>query len=207
MNNDVTRQSYFESIVIVAMFIIISYGVQTHVDFFVEVIGDQFTGKLLYVLITIIATVVAPVSSMPLIAVASSLWGFVTGALLSIVGWFVGATIAFELSRSFGKRILFRLISMRSQERLQRIIPQDYTIMSLVLLRMSVPVDVLSYALGLFSAVSRKKYYLSTALGIIPFAFAFAYFGRVDYRLQIAIFSVAGLMVWRYQRIQKPRDS
>ena len=47
--------------------------------------------------------------------------------------------------------------------------------MSLVLLRMTFPVDVLSYALGLFSrSTTAAEVALSTALGAAPFALLFA---------------------------------
>ncbi|MDD5083547.1 MAG: VTT domain-containing protein [Candidatus Moranbacteria bacterium] len=193
-------RSWIRLIAALAVFIVLSYAAQTHVDTLARMVGEGWFGKLSYVAMTIIATVIAPVSSVPLIAAASGLWGWVMGALLSILGWFIGAAIAFELSRSYGRKRILESLNDQSKAALQRIIPQRYGFVGLILLRMSVPVDVLSYALGLFSSVDRKTYYISTAIGIIPFAFVFAYFGMIDYRWQIAVFILAVVAIWCHNR-------
>lgn len=47
--------------------------------------------------------------------------------------------------------------------------PQKYLCWPIVLLRMAVPVDMLSYLLGLFKDLSWKVYGFATLLGITPF--------------------------------------
>lgn len=183
-----------------ALFIAVSYVTQAYVDTLVQMVGEGWFGKILYVCITIIATVIAPVSSVPLIAVASGLWGWMSAAALSSIGWFIGAMIVFELSRSYGRDWVSGILSKRSKSALQRILPQRYNLTSLILLRMSVPVDALSYALGLFSDVDRKRYYIATAIGIVPFACVFAYFGMIDYRWQVVVLVLAIAVLWYYQR-------
>lgn len=191
--------NYISLVLIAGAFVMLSYVTQTHLDVFLGMTGNDLSGKFIYVGITTIAIVIAPISSVPLIAAAVSMWGLLMGIFLSVIGWFIGAIIVFELSRSFGQKLILSVISIRSQEMLQRVISKDYTLVSLILLRMSVPVDVLSYALGLFSKVNRKDYYLSTALGIIPFAVVFAYLGAIDYRFQLTMFALAIATIGYYQ--------
>lgn len=146
-------------------------------------------GALLYVLITVIAVVVAPVSTFPLLPLAVSLWGSFFAAVLSIIGWTLGASIAFGLARRYGKPLIGKLISLKKIEHVEKLIPQKNIFMSVVLLRMAMPVDLLSYALGLFSGISFKHYFFATLIGVSPFAFFFAY--AVDLPVAIQFFVVA----------------
>lgn len=201
MKSKIRINSWLSLIAIVAAFMAVSFVVQKYTGFFIHVMGDGgMYGKVLYVVVTIIAVVVAPVSSVPLIAIASGVWGWVWGGALSIIGWLIGASIAFELSRSFGRELILNIMSDTTIERLHRIIPKHYSTLSLILLRMTIPVDILSYALGLFSNVNRRQYYLSTAIGIIPFAFIFAYVGIINYRWQLVLLIMAVLAAWQYKK-------
>lgn len=50
---------------------------------------------------------------------------------------------------------------------------QDFWL--LVFLRMILPVDFLSYAIGLLSQINFWKFSLATFIGVIPFSFLFSY--------------------------------
>jgi len=189
--------------VTVFLFIGVSYIVQSNTAFLEQAVNNSIEGAALYVAITVLAIVVAPVSSLPLLPLAVGIFGWVGGALLSVVGWFIGATIAFELSRAYGKALLGRFVDIKPVETVTRQIPESYGFFGLVLLRMSVPVDILSYALGLFTTVPRRLYYLSTLVGIIPFAFIFAYVGSLSPILQLSAFLLAGTVIfvgWKTRR-------
>jgi len=188
-------RSYIPVALIIILFVGISFVAQTNLHFFEKLRMNTLEGMLLYVLTTIVATVLAPVSSLPLISVATNLWGWIAAGVLSIIGWFIGAAIVFELSRLYGKKLIGRIIDLQSIEAISAKLPQKYTLSFLILLRMSVPVDILSYALGLFTVVDRKTYYISTAIGIIPFAFIFSYFGTVSYQYQIIALGVVMLAI------------
>ena len=60
---------------------------------------------------------------------------------------------------------------------------------------MVIPVDGLSYILGLFSKMSLKSYTLATIIGLTPFAFIWAYFGGMNFYYQIILFLVAGILI------------
>lgn len=132
-------------------------------------------GAFLYVSITVLAVVAAPISTFPLLPVAVSLWGSFLAAVLSIVGWTIGASIAFGLARRYGKPLIRKMVSLEKIQRIEKMIPEENIFMSVVLLRMTLPVDILSYALGLFSGISFRNYFLATLIGVSPFAFFFAY--------------------------------
>lgn len=139
------------------------------------VINSGSLGMIFYVFITAIAVVIAPISTFPLIPIASIAWGFVISAILSIAGWTIGAQIAFMIARRFGKPLVQKFISLEKLEAFEKRIPEKNLFWSIVLLRMTVPVDLLSYALGLFSKISYSKYFWATIIGVTPFAFIFSY--------------------------------
>jgi len=156
--------------------------------FFEALIGDSLYGKFIYILIAIVGTVIAPISALPLLPAAVGLWGPNMAAVLSTVGWFVGAGIDYELARRYGKKLVEKIVSIETIERFTARISVKYSFTNLLFLRLLLPVDIVSYALGLFTLVGRKLYYSTTLIGIVPFAFIWAYFGALNYKYQIGAF-------------------
>lgn len=79
---------------------------------------NSVIGMVAYVFITTIAIVVAPISTLPLIPIAVSIWGWFLVGILSIVGWTIGSQIAFMLARRFGKSFIQKFYSL---EKLQKV--------------------------------------------------------------------------------------
>lgn len=131
----------------------------------------------MFVFLLVVATVIAPLTVLPLIPVASLIFGALQTSLLSIAGWTIGAVISFLLARLFGKRALRLFISLEAIERLEEKIGSRAEFWYLVCLRMILPVDVLSYAFGFISKISFSSYFLATLIGVTPFSFIFAYGG------------------------------
>jgi len=148
-------------------------------------IQGGLVGMFSYVLITAVAIVLAPISTLPLIPLAVGIWGWVTTALLSIAGWVTGSQIAFYLARRYGKKLVQRFISLERFTTFEKRFSADNLFITVVLLRMTVPVDILSYALGLFSNLSSRAFFFSTLIGVTPFAFIFSYTGSLSLGLQI----------------------
>lgn len=201
MKNIFNNPSPYFFILLIFLFVLISFLVQENLYLFEQMKINRGEGMFLYVCITIIATVIAPISSLPLIVIASNLWGWVVAGILSIVGWFIGAAIAFELARVYGKKLIQRIINLKLIEATSTKLPQKYTLLILILLRMFIPVDILSYVLGLFSTIDQKTYYIGTAIGIVPFAFVFSYFGTVSYHYQIIIMGITIFAIGTYWSI------
>ncbi|RMD59929.1 hypothetical protein D6833_10765, partial [Candidatus Parcubacteria bacterium] len=72
--------------------------------------GRGAAGMMFYVFASIAATVVAPLTTVPLIPLAAALWGPIPTALLSIAAWWIGAIIAFWISRRFGEPLVRRIV-------------------------------------------------------------------------------------------------
>ncbi|NCT02103.1 VTT domain-containing protein [Candidatus Parcubacteria bacterium] len=124
--------------------------------------SNGLLGISTYVLITITAVVIAPVSTLPLIPIAVTIWGWQITAILSIIGWVIGSQIAFLLARRFGKKIILRFISLQKIEKFEQRLSKENIFWTVVLLRLAVPVDIFSYALGLFSTMKAGSFFLVT---------------------------------------------
>ena len=117
--------------------------------------------------------------------------------------------LAFVLARRARQWVLRRFSSVHRHTQIDRLIHPQHRLTSLIMLRMTFPVDVLSYALGLFSrSTSGADVALSTALGAAPFALMFALVPTLSgvAQLVIAVASVAvfGLYVVWVLRASRP---
>jgi uncharacterized membrane protein YdjX (TVP38/TMEM64 family) len=169
-------------------------------------------GAVLVGVLMCIATVFAPLAVLPIIPVIAPILGPFTTALASYLGWLVGAIIAFWIAREFGQPIAYRLMKPEHIKTLQKHIDPEISFGTIVMLRVAIPVDALSYALGLFTSVSYRTYTVATAIGIFWFSFAFAYMGnhlvngQYVQLLGIGVASVAILyFAWRYRKSHTKR--
>jgi uncharacterized membrane protein YdjX (TVP38/TMEM64 family) len=188
-------KSFIGLLIILGLFILSSYLVRENIDLIKDLIGNDFLGILIYILITITAIVIAPISMMPLIPIASNIWGRVPTAIILIFGWTLGSIIVFYISRKYGVPLIKKFVSLEKINKLESKIPKENLFLDILLLRMIIPVDILSYALGLFSKVKFKTYFLATIIGLIPFAFVFSYLGTIPFYYQILGFFIVGLII------------
>jgi uncharacterized membrane protein YdjX (TVP38/TMEM64 family) len=174
----------------IIFFIFFSYLVQTNINFLKTLINENILGLVIYFLIIILAIVIAPISSIPLIPLVSNIWGWLITALVSIIGWTIGSMIAFLLARKYGVKIVNKIISLKSIQRIEKKMPEDHLFLSVILLRMIIPVDILSYALGLFSKIKFWSYSIATFIGVIPVTFLLSYSGTISF-----IYQIIGLVI------------
>ncbi len=205
---DKKLRGLFEAIGVIIVSIYFSYVVQNNFSYFEKFIVKGVTGIVVYVLIEITSIVIAPVTTLPLIAVASNLWGWINAGLISIFAWTIGAWIAFVISRKYGVRIIKKFISIEKIQEIEAKIPREHLFWSVVLMRIIIPVDILSYALGIFTKMKARSYIIATIIGISPFAFLLAYLGTIPINYQILLFFIAGVLIligWIIKLIYKKR--
>jgi len=191
--------------IILILFILSSYFVRENIEFVENLIGNNFLGVLIYILISIVAIVIAPISMMPLVPIAANLWGWFYSGIIHIIGWFIGSVIVFWISRKYGVPLIKKFISLKKLNEFEKKIPKENLFIDLVLLRMIIPIDLLSYALGLFSKVKFKTYALVTIIGITPFAFVFSFLGTIPIYYQLLGFFLVGLAVVLIHEFRKKK--
>lgn len=181
--------------IVTFLFIAASFVANAYDDQIREFVqAGGYFGMAAYVLIMILSVVIAPVSALPLMPIASGAWGWFMAGALSIVGWVIGSQIAFWIARRFGRPFVLKMVSKETLETMKRKFSQTNLFWTVVLLRMMLPVDALSYALGLFSTMSNLSYFWATLIGVTPLALVFAYAGTLPLRFQIMV-TVGALIV------------
>jgi uncharacterized membrane protein YdjX (TVP38/TMEM64 family) len=151
-------------------------------------------GAIVYITLNILDAVIAPGATLPLIPIAARAWGHVLAALITTAGWTAGSLIAFYIARRWGSPLVKKLTSMERVRRLRPYIPK-HPFWSVVLLRLVMPMDVISYVLGLFTEMSWASYGLATALGLTPSAFILTYIGKTPRAYDIMMFGIGGAIV------------
>lgn len=182
-----SKHVYLSAFILIVFFVLATYIAQVHNDYFISLIGTKnVLGFISYIALMVLATIVAPLSTLPMMPIAVGIWGSFTTALLSVVGWSLGALIAFYISKTYGRPVALKFISEEHINRIDEKIPENHNqLISIILLRMVVPVDILSYTLGLFPRISWKNYTVGSVLGVVPFSFIFAYLGGLSVQAQI----------------------
>lgn len=170
-------------------------------------------GALVYVLAGAASVVLLPLSSLPLVPLAARLWGVWVAGALSAAGWWLGALLAFWIAR-LARPSLERFVSLSALDRLERSIPPDVGFAGIVVLRIILPVDVTSFALGLLRQLRFTLYATASLIGIIPFAFAWSYagsrLGKGDYLVfaalatALVLVGLAGERYWLRRRGRQP---
>jgi uncharacterized membrane protein YdjX (TVP38/TMEM64 family) len=156
-------------------------------------------GVAVFVATSALAVLMPALTNLPLVPVAVLAWGPWWTAALLLVGWTLGSLLSFALGREARALIVRRFPSVQRHAQIERLIHPRHRLASLVLLRMTFPVDVLSYALGLFSpATTLAQNTLATLLGAAPFALLFAWVPVMPLPLQLAVFGGSALLFVLY---------
>ncbi|MBS3072466.1 TVP38/TMEM64 family protein [Candidatus Pacearchaeota archaeon] len=200
---------------IIILFLFVSYLVQTNIDYIRNNLDYGINGMIFYIIALVISIVFAPVSVVPLIPIASGLWGWQITGLLNIIGWSLGAVIAFLISRKYGVPLVSKLLPIKKLYDFEKYLPEKHLFFVVVFFRMVTPVDGLSYVLGLFTRMSFVSFTLATVIGITPFSFIFAYAGTLNLWYQILFLTIAFLVFLlgvliaylNYKRKEKSRKS
>jgi len=188
-------RAFFLILIIIVLFFLVSFLIQNWIIDISILEENIVISMIVFVLIATVEAVIAPLSIFPLVPLASSLFGWFLTAVLSIIGWTLGAFIAFKISRVYGKPLVKKIVSLQKIEDFEKKLPEEHLFATIVLLRMFIVVDFLSYALGLFSKIKTSTYMYATILGLIPFAIVTSYLGVVPLGYQIIGVAIGGLII------------
>ncbi len=191
------RREYVSLAVVATVLVCAVWLARSHAESLKQFIDHHaIAGVVVYIVLNILDAVIAPGATLPLIPIAAHIWGRVAAALITTAGWTAGSLIAFYIARRWGSPLVKKLTSMERVKRLRPYIPK-HPFWSVVLLRLVIPMDVISYVLGLFTEMSWPSYGLATALGLTPSAFILTYIGKMPRAYDIIMFGVGGtVVVW-----------
>jgi uncharacterized membrane protein YdjX (TVP38/TMEM64 family) len=201
-------RGYLTLAVVAAVLVSAVWLARSHTDALRAFIDQHpVKGVVVYIVLNILDAVLAPGATLPLIPIVAHAWGHVPAALITTVGWTAGSLVAFFIARRWGAPVVRKITSMERVKRLRPYVPDAFW--SVVLLRLIMPMDAISYVLGLFSDMRWRTYALATALGLTPSAFILAYIGRTPFAYDVIMFGVgAGVvaaLIYSMRRRARPR--
>jgi uncharacterized membrane protein YdjX (TVP38/TMEM64 family) len=185
---------------VLALFVVALLLVRAYTAPIQSVLGAHAPlGVVVFVATSVVAVLLPMLTNLPLLPLAVLAWGPWWTAGLLLAGWVIGAALSFALGRHARDAILRHFPSVRRHADIDRLIHPRHRMISLVLLRMTFPVDVLSYALGLFSrSTTLAENAVSTALGAAPFALLFAWIPALPLSGQAVVFVASALVFVAY---------
>ena len=156
-------------------------------------------GVAAFVALAALAVVFPSFTNVMFIPIGVATFGPFWAAVLCIVGWWLGSVAAFAVGRYYEKSLLSRFPSFQNYLYIDKLVTEKNMFWKLIFLRMTFPVDVLSYALALFSKrVTHSMNAITTLIGIAPFAFVFTYAGEMMYKNVVWLTGVLAVVfiVW-----------
>jgi uncharacterized membrane protein YdjX (TVP38/TMEM64 family) len=157
--------------------------------------GAGIWAPLAFIAIKMATYVFAPLTSGPIQLSAGVLFGFIPGAIYTLIGEVLGGCIAFLLSRRYGKRVVRRLVGEEGLVKVEGFVEQivDWRTLTYARLFLFSLYDFISYAVG-FSKLRFTTYVLvSTFIGIIP-TLAASYLGTLMAEDAASLFEVYALL-------------
>ena len=179
-------------IAVILIFIALAQWSQQHTELLKELTMQAgWSGALLYMVIMAISIIFAPLNTGFLLPVAANSYGPFLAAVYSIVGWTAGSMVAFWIARHFGKRTIKYKNFIEKIQLYEKTVSKPHFYGLIILFRISLPVDLVSYALGFASAISYPAFFVTTLVGVTPMTFLFTYAATSSFLIQIVVGSIA----------------
>ncbi len=157
-------------VLFVGVFLLISaHYTYLYKDVISNLIKDYYTiGIFVYVFAMIFLVLFIPVSTIPIVPVATGVFGVLEGALLTSVGWIVGGIIAFHFSKKHKKAVIRFFPALGKLGNVLDNNVVHISFLRLAVLKMALPVGVGSYIFGLSRSLSVKRFiYVSTIEALV----------------------------------------
>jgi len=166
-------------VLLIAFFIATIIFLSKHFNF--KVVQDyiQNTGiiaPIIYIIIKAGTIVIAPIIGGPFYIIAGSLFGFWKGFAYSMIGDIIGSSIAFFLSRIYGRKVIRLFFSKRMMGVMEKMLTKIETWKGFLFARIVLFTlhDLLSYAAGLTKIRFITYISITTLTFIIPVALTVA---------------------------------
>lgn len=156
--------------------------------------GDSSAfGMTIFLLIGLLASLVPTMNPLPLVPIASALWGWPATGVMLVIIWAVAGQILFEMSRLFGKGRVEWMLPSGASHTVATLVSNKSRLRSFAL-RFVVDGEIISYAFGLFSTVSSIEFFLMSFFASIPAAMLIAYVGTMNVWIQGTMVGVGAVL-------------
>ncbi|MCH7850899.1 MAG: TVP38/TMEM64 family protein [Nanoarchaeota archaeon] len=162
-----------------------------------------------FIFLKIAFIVLAPMTGFPMFLFAGPLFGFMKGWVYLMIADIIGTSLAFFLSREYGRNLYFKFISKGKNHFLTKLLSSVKTWRGVVITRFIFPFqDIITYAAGLTS-ISFKSFIISSTIvkGISFLVLISLGMALLDKKTSIFIFGIAFIVVVGGLIIKKLRKS
>jgi len=153
-------------------------------------------GVLAVVILKATTIIVVPLGGQPIYVIAGAAFGFWKGFLLTFAGDVLGFTVAFFLSRFFGRSVVGLFVSSDQIQNIENILRKSSSLSALIKARIALTAlpELFAYGAGLTS-VSFPIFLVVQLVPHTPFATLFVFFGDALIQLTGSIVYVVGISV------------
>jgi uncharacterized membrane protein YdjX (TVP38/TMEM64 family) len=192
-------------ILVAMLFLGASYGSEKFAGALEGVVATGSIWSMLAYVLFIIGIVLTPLAStLPLVPVAVVVWGHIPAAGLTLLGWAISSNLAIRISRKYGRRFLVKVLPFKVIRHFADMVPESNLVGGVTVLAMlGAPIDIVSYAIGLFTGLNVWVHTLALTLGAIPFIFFLTYTATLPIIYQTYIVGFM-IIVWfvAYSRLK-----
>lgn len=181
-------KSILVAIVVISLFIFFSWLSRQYAEeLAASPAASNIIGPFGYFVIAIISVVIAGLSASPLIPLAGVLWGPVATVLLTSFGWTTGSMIAFVLARKYGEKFVCRIVNKCDFDDYRDRVKTKGLFWQLLIARIFLPVDIISYVVGLFTKMAYLPFFFSTLIGSALFTVGALYISDLPVLYQVLL--------------------
>jgi uncharacterized membrane protein YdjX (TVP38/TMEM64 family) len=164
-------------ILVALMFLGASYGSERFAYTLESIVSTGGIWSMIFYVLILIGIVLTPLAStLPLVPVAVAIWGNVLAAILTLIAWAISSHLCIRISRKFGRKVLIKILPINVIRKFADMVPESNLIGGVTALAMlGAPIDVVSYAVGLFTRLNPWVHSIAYTLGAIPFIFFLTY--------------------------------
>lgn len=164
-------------------------------------------GMLIFFSVSVVAVLLSPFSSVPLVPSAIMAWGNFSTFWLLYLGWIIGGIIAYFIGSFFSEKIIKRFIPLEKVDYYKERISVNSQFWLVLLFRLAIPSEAASYTLGIIR-YHFWKYLAVTILTEIIFALFVVYSSAILLSGKILYFSaviIAGgtTLYFLYRYVQR----
>jgi uncharacterized membrane protein YdjX (TVP38/TMEM64 family) len=160
-------------IAVALLFLGASYGSERFASTLSEVVENGGILSSIFYILILIGIVLTPfASTLPLVPVAVVIWGNLFAGILTLTAWGISAFLAIIIARKIGRRLVVKVVPFRYIKEFGAMVPKSNILGGVTMLAiLGAPIDIVSYAVGLFTSVKPISHALALMVGAIPFIF------------------------------------
>lgn len=148
------------------------YGVVGELQYYVE--RNPATGGFIFISLSALSAMFAPLSTVPFVPVAILIWGDVITSIFLLSGWLIGGAAAYFIGRYVSMEIVRGFVFFERIRYYHQRISARLEFLIVFLFRLAMPAEIPGYVLGILR-YDFVRYFIATFLAELPFAVIIVY--------------------------------